>query len=145
MMRKKTTIQSNRFGAGLRRRLLAIAKESGGYTLVETLVASAIFLGVLLPASLVLAKLAMSRYNHEVMIATQLAKDEMEKTLLAASFDSTSSSTMGNEKEVLLDGRRWRLARETQERFGLIEIHVRVFRNRETKPLIEFKTLRVPP
>jgi hypothetical protein len=131
---------------GVRQRLLAGVKSSGGYTLVETLVASAIFLGVLLPASLVLAKLAMSRYNHEVMVATQLAKDEMEKTILGESYHDEA-------KEIVFDKTRWKLVRAVHERFGLIEICVSVFRHRfdrltasrETKPLVELKTLRASP
>jgi hypothetical protein len=138
MVRKKAAISSRRYGAVLRRQFSAFVKSSAGYTLVETLVASAIFLGVLVPASLVVAKLAMSRYNHEVMIATQLAKDEMEKTILGESYHDEV-------KEIVLDKTRWQLIRTVEERFGLIEIRVSVFRNRDARPLAELKTLRAPP
>ncbi len=138
MASKKITITCHVCSAILWRQFSALAKSTAGYTLVETLVASAILLGVLLPASLVLAKLAMSRHNHNLIIATQLAKDEMERTILSEAYEDEA-------KEIVLEKTRWKLIRIVQKCFGLIEIRISVFRDRETKPLVELKTLRVSP
>jgi hypothetical protein len=110
--------------------------DTRGYTLVETLVAGAILLGVLAPASLILGELALSQYHHDLIVATQLARDEMERAILDTRYQS-------DEKLVEFGNKSWRLVREAHDRFGLIEIRIAVFRPRRAKPLVEIKTLRL--
>jgi hypothetical protein len=111
-------------------------KDTRGYTLVETLVASAILLSVLIPATLVLGKLTLRQYHHDLIVATQLAREEMERTVAEARYQD-------EEKQVALSKKSWRLVRDVQEQSGLIEICIRVFKLRQAKPLVEIKTLRV--
>ncbi len=111
-------------------------KDTRGYTLVETLVASAILLSVLIPATLILGKLTLSQYHHDLIVATQLAREEMERTIAEARYQD-------EEKQVALGKKSWRLVRDVQEQSGLLEIRILVFKLRQAKPLVEIKTLRM--
>ncbi|MGH7600506.1 MAG: type IV pilus modification PilV family protein [bacterium] len=112
-------------------------KDARGHTLVETLVASAILLSVLIPATLILGRLTLGQQHHDLMVATQLAREEMERTIAAARYQD-------EEKLVALGKKSWRVVREVQEQSGLREIRIRVFKLRQAKPLVEIKTLRMP-
>ena len=117
-------------------RFKSLLRDTRGYTLVETLMASAIFLGVLVPACLLAGRLALSRHSHEVLIATQLAQTEMERTLAGALYDD-------EEKLVAFDQKNWRLKREIERRDDLIIIRVLVFRGARAQALLTLQTLRV--
>jgi hypothetical protein len=121
---------------GQRANWLTLARDPRGYTLVETLVASAILLSVLIPATLILGKLTSSQYHHDLIMATQLAREEMERTVAEARYQD-------EEKQVALGKKSWRLVRDVQEQSGLLEIRIRVFKLRQAKPLLEIKTIRV--
>jgi type II secretory pathway pseudopilin PulG len=111
-------------------------KDPRGYTLVETLVASAILLSVLIPATLILGKLTLGQYHQDLIAATQLAGEEMERTVAEARYQN-------EEKQVTLGKKSWRVVRDVQEQSGLLEIRIRVFKLRQAKPLVEIKTLRM--
>lgn len=111
--------------------------DTRGYTLLETLMASALFLGVLLPACLLAGRMALSRHTHDVLIATQLAQEEMERTLAAALFHE-------EEKEMEFAQKRWRLHREIERQGDLVKIRVRVYRDAQSPALVTLQTLRVP-
>ncbi|MCI0693274.1 hypothetical protein L0337_14875 [candidate division KSB1 bacterium] len=111
-------------------------KDPHGHTLVETLVASAILLSVLIPATLILGKLTLSQQHHDLIVATQLAREEMERTVAEARYHD-------EEQQVALGKKHLRLVRDIQEQSGLLEIRICVFKLRQAKPLVEIKTLRV--
>lgn len=115
---------------------LTLAQDSRGYTLVETLVASAILLSVLIPATLILGRLTLGQQHHDLIVATQLARDEIERTVAEARYQD-------EEKQVAVGKKHLRLVRDVQEQSGLLEIRIRVFKLRQTKPLVEIKTLRI--
>lgn len=117
-------------------RFKRLLRDTRGYTLVETLIASAIFLGVLVPACLLAGRLALSRHSHEMLIATQLAQTEMERTLAAAFY-------FDEEKLIVFDQKHWRLKREIARRNDLIMIRVLVFCGARAQALITLQTLRV--
>lgn len=116
----------------------SIWQRSDGYTLVETLVAGAILLGVLIPAALFLGKITLSQHSRDRLVATQLAREEMEKTLIAADFND-------EEKPMDFGKRRWRLTRTVENQSGLLVIRVKVFLPNRAQPLMELTTLRVRP
>jgi type II secretory pathway pseudopilin PulG len=113
-----------------------IYESENGYTLVETLVASAILLGVLIPATLFFGRVASDRRAQDLILAFQMAGEEMERT---AAFEIYEDE----EWIIKLNNRSWRIHREIDTHMGLIEIRVKVSRNNQVRPLVELKTLRV--
>ena len=107
-----------------------------GYTLVETLVASAILMGVLIPATLFLGKITISRTGQDLIVATQLAQEEMERTI-------TFELYTNDNRTVQLDQKTWTLVREIDKKQGLVMIQVKVYRVSKIKAIVELKTLRV--
>ena len=59
-----------------------------GYTLVETMVAGAILLGVLIPAVMILAHVMMSQYSKDKITANNLARGEIEYIISTDHFQS---------------------------------------------------------
>ena len=111
-------------------------RAESGYTLVETLVASAVLFGVLVPATLFLSKVTTGRKGRDLIIASQLAESEMERTTTHEVYENS-------EKQIRLDNRDWQIIREIQENQGLIEIRIKVFKAKRTEPVFTLKTLRL--
>jgi hypothetical protein len=107
-----------------------------GYTLVETLVASAVLLAVLVPATLFLGKITTGRKGRDLIIASQLAESVMEKTTAREVYENS-------EEHIRLDNRDWQIVREIEENQGLIKIRIRVFKSKNTEPVFTLKTLRL--
>ena len=115
---------------------LTFLQNTRGYTFVETLVASAILMSVLIPATLILGKLTLGQHHHDLIVAAQLAREEMERTVAEARYQD-------EEKQMALGKKSWRLIRDVQEQSGLLEIRIRVYKLRHATPLVEIKTLRM--
>jgi hypothetical protein len=111
-------------------------RSSNGYTVVETLIASAVLMSVLVPATLFLGKITMNRMGRDLIVASQLAQEEMEKT-------TTFKLYTDDVKELRLDKKNWLIKREIEEWLGLIKINVQVFRDKKPDPVVELKTLRI--
>ena len=107
-----------------------------GYTLVETLVASAVLLGVLVPAMFFLGKITTGRKGRDLIVASQLAESELEKTTAREVYENS-------EEQIRSDNRDWRIVREIKENQGLIEIRIRVFKSQNPEPIFTLKTLRL--
>lgn len=107
-----------------------------GYTLVEALVASAILLGALIPAVLFFGKITVNQKAKDLIIASQLAEERMEKTIAFHQYNN-------DEKTLKLNNVTWRILQKVKNRSGLIEIRVKVFKKNQLTPLVELKTLRV--
>jgi D-lyxose ketol-isomerase len=106
-----------------------------GFTLVETTVAIAILLGVLVPAILFFGRATMRQTGLDLIVATNLAQEEMEKTIAFRIYKSGESIIKFNHKT-------WRIVRAIEHKTGLIEIRIGVFRLRKTDPVVELKTMR---
>jgi prepilin-type N-terminal cleavage/methylation domain-containing protein len=117
-------------------RFITARKSERGFTLIETLVAIALLLGVLIPAILFLGKATMSRSAGDLITAESLAVETMEKTTAFRLF--RNSETL-----VETDRKKWRVVRVINKNDGLVEIRVRVYRLRARDPIVEFKTLRI--
>jgi len=113
-------------------------KDIHGYTIVETLVASAILLGVLIPAAFILGKLTIGSYSRQVLVATQLAREVMEKTLASEEYHY-------REMDFQRDNKHWKVIREVNYTDGVVDIRVKVYRSKKHKPLVELMTLRIVP
>ena len=110
--------------------------NEGGYTLVETLVAIAILMGVLVPATLFLGKITSDQRSRDLIAASQLAKEEMEKTIAYQLYEN-------NEKTVKLNNKNYHIIRSIKNQLGLIQIVVKITRRDREEPLVELKTLRI--
>jgi prepilin-type N-terminal cleavage/methylation domain-containing protein len=113
-----------------------VVRTESGYTLVEMLVASAVLLGVLVPATLFLGKITTGRKGRDLIIASQLAESEMERTTSHELYENS-------EKQIRLDNRNWRIIRNIEEDQGLVDIRIHVFKAKKPKPVFTLKTLRL--
>ena len=109
--------------------------SEAGYTLVETLVASALLLGVLIPAILFLGRISSRSVDRDRMVATQLARAAIERTTTFGIYQDEVEVTSQNNTE-------WQIERNIYERMNLVEITVRVSRAKSGRVLAELKTLR---
>jgi len=106
-----------------------------GYTVVETLVASAILMGVLIPSLLFLGRATASQANRDRVVASQLAVEEMERTIAFSLHEY-------EERVVQLNRKTWRVVRLIDNQMGLVEIRVQVSKPTRNHPIIEMKTFQ---
>ena len=109
--------------------------QQGGYTLVETLVASAIMMGVLIPSTFFLSKMISVSTSRDLVIASHLAIKEIEMCVALEHYKDSDES-------VVIDGHLWRILREVQNKWGYIDITVSIFRGHAIKPLVRLTTGR---
>lgn len=112
---------------------LSTLKNETGSTLIETLVAMAILVSVLLPVSMFLGYAGNSPRNEEEIVALGLAQAEMEKTLSEEKYTE-------DEKIV---GERWIVKKSVISELNLMQIEVSVYRNNKAEPLITLTTERL--
>ncbi len=113
-----------------------VRENNRGYTTIETVVALAIFLAVLIPLSQLLARLMYTEKTRDMIVAMQLARQEMEETINTQNY-------VDNQKLVMMNNKKWRINRLVKIRDELVELHVQVFKSGNVKPVTELKTLRV--
>ncbi|MEX2345034.1 MAG: hypothetical protein WD604_05430 [Balneolaceae bacterium] len=111
----------------------AILKNENGSTLIETLVATAILVSVLLPVSMFLGYAANNPQNEEKILALGLAQAEMEKVLSEKSYT-------GFEKEI---DDRWLVTGVITKDDNLVQVGVSVYRKNKQKPVITLTTERL--
>ncbi|WP_409029391.1 prepilin-type N-terminal cleavage/methylation domain-containing protein [Gracilimonas sediminicola] len=110
-------------------------KEEDGYSLVETLVALAILLAVLVPAAMFLGVAGGNTLAKDKITSFNLAKNVMEEALIAQ--DSTSSV-------VLKDSKWWIKTVISQESEHLYSIGVSVFKDDTLRsPTVTLHTKRL--
>lgn len=112
---------------------LSTLKNETGSTLIETLVAMAILVSVLLPVSMFLGYAGNSPRNEEEIVALGLAQAEMEKTLSEEKY---------TEAEKIV-GERWIVKKSVISELNLMQIEVSVYRNNKAEPLITLTTERL--
>lgn len=117
-------------------RILSRSNSEKGYTLVETLVAGAILMGVLIPSTLFLGKVTAQGRSRDLIIASQLASSEMERTMAQGLYEN-------DKRDVYLNNKVWHVSRQIDKHQGLVVVSVQVFRMNQTNPTITMKTLRV--
>ena len=114
-----------------------ILKENNdGYTLVETVVALAILIAVIIPISQFMVRIIYTERTRDTIITAQLARQEIERNIANNHFKSYQCMELLNNKE-------WRIVQSVREINNLVYIDVQVFKNNETKPLAELKTIRL--
>jgi type II secretory pathway pseudopilin PulG len=100
-------------------------KEEDGYSLVETLVAMAILLAVLVPAAMFLGVAGGNTLAKDKITSFNLAKNAMEEALIAQSEKSFV---------VLKDSKWWVKTAISQESEYLYSIDVSVFKEDTLQP-----------
>jgi len=101
----------------------SLLRDESGFTLVEVLVASAIFVGVFLMVTTLLARATTDYLGRRVLTATQLAQAEMEDALGAGTLEPHRATIREN-------GITWDILTDTHTATGgLWSIEVRVIRH----------------
>ena len=110
-------------------------KEQDGYTLVETLVAGALLVGVLIPALLFLGRITARQTDRDRLIAMQLAREAIEKTTAFSIYSD-------NDETFVLQQRTWQILREVRISNDLAEVVVTVNRLPLKRTMARLKTLK---
>ncbi len=99
----------------------SILKNQEGYTIVEVIIALAVLLAALLPLSRLTGKLFTNSNSRNLIIAHQLARNTMEKSILVSElFDNTES--------IQLNGKAWHVKRKViQLSVNLMQLKVAVY------------------
>lgn len=108
-------------------------KNEDGSTLVETLVAMAILVSVLLPAGMFLGYMANTPQNEEKIIALGLAQSEMEQVLDSGNYKNA-------EREI---DNKWLIRNTIAKEDNLLQISVSVYRKNKSKPILKLITERL--
>lgn len=116
-----------------RRNLRSIISCTGGYTLLEVLVATTILGVVVIPLVVLLGSLLVKYSTSDLLMATNLARKEMESTLQNREFNNF-------EEEVKLNNIYWKVEKKLTENNGLLDIKVNVYRKNDKKLLASLFT-----
>jgi prepilin-type N-terminal cleavage/methylation domain-containing protein len=104
-----------------------------GYTILEVMIASAIFAVVLIPMVALLGNVLIKYSTSDLITATNLAREEMEKTLHDRAFkDMQKSVQMGNVN--------YKIIKKVENKDDLLLIRVEVFRAKDNKALASIYT-----
>ena len=112
-----------------------LAAESG-YTIVEVLVALALLSVALVPITQFAARLISNADTRDLIVATDLARSEMEYVVSKRDFYLGSTEVRKNHKT-------WKVETKIRKRDGLITIHILVYRKGKAGPVAELRTLRL--
>lgn len=105
-----------------------------GYTMVEQMVALALFLSVLMPAGTFFIYMNSKLTAEKKIQARSFAQKEMELTLLNKRYKS---------REVQVGKRKWILRKEVRKAEAMVEIKIEVWESaKRANPLITLKTIR---
>ena len=102
---------------------------------METLVASAILMGVLVPAVLFLGQVTGRHRARDRITAWYLAVDEIE--------NMASVSEGSRERDIEIDAKYWTIRTEVEIEEGLALVRIVVLKGDGVKEIAEIKTLRL--
>lgn len=108
-------------------------QDEDGSTLVETLVAMAILVSVLLPTSLFLGYIASNPLNKDKVTALGIAQSEMEQVLANKDYANNEEVIKGN----------WIIDRRISEEENLVLIRISIYRKDKPEPVITLNTERL--
>ena len=116
--------------------LTAFPAAESGYTIVEVLVALTLLSVALVPITQFAARLISNTDTRDLIVATDLARSEMEYVVSEKDYYLGSTEVRKNRKD-------WRVERKIRKRDGLIAIHILVYRKGRAGPVAELRTLRL--
>ena len=110
--------------------------DEKGHSLIETLVALAILIAVLLPLSQLFVRLILNETSRDTMIASQIARSAMERTIAREDYSHANTTISVNNKS-------WKWVREIEQANGLVKISISVYKSGQPNVIVQFKTLRL--
>ncbi|MEE4312171.1 MAG: hypothetical protein V2J62_09930 [candidate division KSB1 bacterium] len=112
--------------------------DEKGHSLIETLIALAILIAVLVPLSQLFVRLILNETSRDLMIASQIARGEMERTIARQEYSHANTTISVNNKS-------WKCVRDIENNKGLVKISISVFKGDEPDAIVQLKTLRLNP
>ena len=109
--------------------------DQKGYTILEVMVASAVFAVVLIPTVALLGNVLIRYSTADLITATNLARGEMERTLHDQAFED-------EQKTVQLGNLSYKIVKKIENRDDLLLIRVEVVRARDGKILASVYTVK---
>ena len=108
-------------------KFLKIIRKEEGYTLLETVVAMALFVAVLIPLGSVIGNLMLDKTSERLTAALQIAQSEMNRTIAEKDFTDKVAS----------HNNRLSLERKVTREGNLIQITIKITsKTNPEKPLI---------
>lgn len=115
----------------------SMLKKQEGYTIVEVIIALAVLLAVLLPLSRLTGKLFSNSNTRNLIVAHQLARDAMERSVLI-------SELIDNTEAIQLNGKTWHIKRKVlQLSINLVQLKIAVYEKGGNTPVVTLQTLRL--
>lgn len=115
----------------------SILKNQEGYTIVEVIIALAVLLAALMPLSRLTGKLFTNGNSRNLIMAHQLARDVMEKSI-------SSSDLIDKTESIQLNDKTWYIKRKVlQLSTNLVQLKVAVYEKDKTTPVATLQTLRL--
>jgi type II secretory pathway pseudopilin PulG len=88
-------------------KLLKIIRKEEGYTLLETVVAMALFVAVLIPLGSVIGNLMLDKTSERLRTALQIAQSEMNRTIAGKDFTdkfTPHNNGLSSERKITREG-----------------------------------------
>lgn len=111
---------------------ISVANQKG-YTILEVMIASAVFAVVLIPMVALLGNVLIKYSTSDLITATNLAREEMERTLHDRAFEDL-------QKNVQMGNLSYKIIKEVENKDDLLLIRVEVFRAKDNKVLASIYT-----
>jgi prepilin-type N-terminal cleavage/methylation domain-containing protein len=116
-----------------KKRLKILLTEQKGYTILEVMIASAVFAVVLIPMVALLGNVLIKYSTSDLITATNLAREEMERTLHDRAFED-------GQKNVQMGNLSYKIIKEVENQDDLLLIRIEVFRAKDKKVLASIYT-----
>lgn len=113
-------------------------RDESGYTLVETLIANALFLAALIPAILIFGRVTMNNSAAEKIAAYEIAKEQIE-------IVNHSEQPKSEQAQIRVNNKDWLVKTQALNINGLWQITVSVYRPKKDKAIAKLQTLRFQP
>lgn len=104
-----------------------------GYTILEVMIASAVFAVLLIPMVALLGNVLIKYSTSDLVTATSLAREEMERTLHDQTFED-------RQKTIQMGSVSYKIIKKVENEANLLLIRVEVFRAKDNKVLASIYT-----
>lgn len=116
-----------------RKKSKILATDQKGYTLLEVMIATAVFAVVLIPMVALLGNVLIKYSTSDLITSANLAREEMERTLHDRAFED-------GQKNVQMGNLSYKIIKKVENKDDLLLIQVEVFRTKDNKALASIYT-----